>query len=85
MIWDRIEVSWRDFKGNIKEKWDDLTDGEPETVASKRKHLVDRLYDLYGWESTESKKAVDHERSELERYRAGAASRPATISSPPTT
>lgn len=28
MNWDRIEGNWKQFKGNVKEKWGKLTDDQ---------------------------------------------------------
>ena len=29
MNWDRIEGDWKQFKGKVKQKWGQLTDGDP--------------------------------------------------------
>ena len=40
MNWDRVEGSWKQFKGNVKEQWGKLTDDQldVDTRAENRNH-----------------------------------------------
>ena len=60
MNWDRIEGNWAQFKGNVREKWGRLTDGDLDVVAGKREHLIGRIQEAYGL----SKDAVEKQLTE---------------------
>ena len=36
MNWDRIEGDWKQFKGKVKQKWGQLTDGYLAKINGKR-------------------------------------------------
>ena len=48
MNWDRIEGNWKQFKGNVKERWGKLTDDELDVIAGKRDQLTGRIQETYG-------------------------------------
>lgn len=48
MNWDRIEGNWKNFKGQIKEKWGKLTDDDLDRAAGKRDQLAGRIQERYG-------------------------------------
>jgi uncharacterized protein YjbJ (UPF0337 family) len=39
MNWDRVEGNWKQFKGQVKEKWGNLTDDDLDRVAGQREQL----------------------------------------------
>jgi uncharacterized protein YjbJ (UPF0337 family) len=39
MDWNRVEGSWKQFRGRVKEKWGDLTDDDLDKVGGRRDHL----------------------------------------------
>lgn len=59
MNWDRIEGSWKEFKGKVREKWGDLTDDELDSIAGKRDQLIGRLQKRYGWEKDRAEQEVE--------------------------
>ena len=46
MNWDRIECNWKQFKGNVKEKWGKLTDDQLDVIAGKRDQLVGKIQNI---------------------------------------
>ena len=48
MNWDRIEGSWQQFKGNVKQQWGRLTDDQLDMIAGKREHLAGKIQVMYG-------------------------------------
>ena len=48
MNWDRIEGNWKQFKGNVIEQWDDLTEDQ----------LVSRIQETYGITDDEAEREL---------------------------
>lgn len=61
MNWDRIEGNWKQFKGEIKERWGKLTDDDLDVVDGRRDQLIGLLQKRYGY-------ARDRAEEEINRY-----------------
>ena len=48
MNWDRIEGSWKQARGLVKEKWGKLTDDDLDVIAGKRDQLAGKIQKAYG-------------------------------------
>ena len=48
MDWNRVEGNWKQFKGQIKEKWGNLTDDDLDRVAGQRDQLEGVIQERYG-------------------------------------
>jgi uncharacterized protein YjbJ (UPF0337 family) len=48
MNWDRIEGNWKQFTGNVKERWGRLTDDQLTQIAGKRDQLMGSIQSTYG-------------------------------------
>ena len=48
MNWDIIEGNWKQFKGQVKEKWSRLTDDNLDIIAGKRDQLAGKVQEAYG-------------------------------------
>src|SRR6266513_831591 len=48
MNWDQIEGKWKEMKGQLREKWGNLTDNDLEMIAGRRDQLIGRLQIRYG-------------------------------------
>jgi uncharacterized protein YjbJ (UPF0337 family) len=59
MDWDQIEGKWKQYKGQTKEAWSDLTDDEFDRVASKRDEMVGLLQSRYGKVQADAEREVD--------------------------
>ncbi len=59
MNWDRIEGNWKQFKGQAREKWGELTSDDIDVVAGRREQLIGRIQERYGIARDEAEKQVD--------------------------
>ncbi|MGH6895228.1 MAG: CsbD family protein [Geminicoccaceae bacterium] len=58
MNWDRIEGSWKQFKGQAQQQWGKLTDDELDQVEGRREELVGRIQEKYGIARDEAERQV---------------------------
>ncbi|MDO5613584.1 MAG: CsbD family protein [Paracoccus sp. (in: a-proteobacteria)] len=59
MNWDIIQGKWKQLKGNVREKWGELTDDEYDKIAGNKDQLAGKLQEKYGWTKNEAEKEVD--------------------------
>lgn len=59
MNWDRIEGNWKQFKGQVKERWGDLTDDDFDKAAGRRDQLAGRIQERYGIAKDEANRQID--------------------------
>ena len=59
MVWDQIAGNWKQFMGQVKEKWGKLTDDDLTTIAGKRDQLAGLLQKKYGYAKDEAEKELD--------------------------
>ena len=70
---DVFKGKWMQLKGQIKEKWGDLTDDDLDTVAGQRDQLVGRIQERYGLAKDEVNRQLDALiATDEEPHRAGA-------------
>ncbi len=62
-MWDRIEGSWKEMTGKVKEQWGKLTDDDLTVVAGKRDQLAGKIQERYGY----AKDKAEHEISAFEK------------------
>jgi uncharacterized protein YjbJ (UPF0337 family) len=48
MNWDLLEGSWKQYKGQIREKWGKLTDDDLDVINGKREQLIGLIQHHYG-------------------------------------
>ena len=48
MNWNRIEGNWKQFRGEVKERWGRLTDDHLEVIGGKRDNLMGKIQEIYG-------------------------------------
>lgn len=48
MNWDQVEGTWKQYMGQIKEKWGKLTDDDIDVINGKRQQLVGKIQERYG-------------------------------------
>ena len=56
---DVFKGKWMQFKGQIKEKWGQLTDDDLDTVGGQRDQLVGRIQERYGLAKDEVNRQLD--------------------------
>lgn len=59
MNWDQLKGDWKRFKGQVREKWGDLTDDELEVLRGKRDQFEGLLQKKYGIAKEEAKRQLD--------------------------
>lgn len=59
MNWDRIEGNWKQFSGNIKAQWGQLTDDDLAEINGRREVLEGKIQERYGLAKDEVKRQVD--------------------------
>jgi uncharacterized protein YjbJ (UPF0337 family) len=59
MNWDRIEGNWKQFKGQIKEKWGELTDDDIARINGSRDQLEGVIQERYGYGKDRAREEVD--------------------------
>lgn len=55
---DCIEGSWKQLKGEIREKWGKLTDDDLSAIEGKRGQLAGKIQEKYGITKEEAEKLV---------------------------
>ena len=48
MNWDQVEGKWKQYKGQVKEKWGKLTDDDLDVIDGQRQQLVGSIQERYG-------------------------------------
>jgi uncharacterized protein YjbJ (UPF0337 family) len=59
MNWDRIEGNWKQFKGQIQEKWGQLTDDDLSRINGNREQLEGVIQERYGYGKDRAREEVD--------------------------
>jgi len=59
MNWDRIEGSWKQFSGKVKEQWGKLTDDDITQINGSREQLEGKIQARYGYAKDQVRKDVD--------------------------
>lgn len=58
MNWDRVEGSWKQFTGKVRENWGKLTDDDIAVVDGKQERLIGRIQERYGIAKDEAQHQV---------------------------
>jgi uncharacterized protein YjbJ (UPF0337 family) len=56
---DRIEGSWKQLKGKVKEQWGKLTDDDIDVISGKRDQLLGRIQQRHGIAKDEAERQVE--------------------------
>jgi uncharacterized protein YjbJ (UPF0337 family) len=56
--WDRIEGNWKQYRTDVKHRWERLTDTQLEAVAGHREHLATQIQESYGITKKEAGKQL---------------------------
>lgn len=67
MDWDRIQGSWKQFKGKVKEQWGELTDDDLDAINGRREQLEGKIQARYGYAQDQVRRDVDDWLASLER------------------
>jgi uncharacterized protein YjbJ (UPF0337 family) len=58
MISDVLEGQWKQIRGQVKEKWGELTDDEIDQIEGRRDRLIGKLQEKYGYTRQEAEDRV---------------------------
>ena len=59
MTWDQVQGSWKQFKGQVKQKWGDLTNDEIDRVEGQQEELAGLVQKKYGKTREEAEREVN--------------------------
>lgn len=59
MTWDQIAGNWKQFKGQVKQKWGKFTEDDLTIIAGRREELAGLLQKQYGIAKEEAEKEAD--------------------------
>jgi uncharacterized protein YjbJ (UPF0337 family) len=59
MNWDRVEGNWKQFKGQVQQKWGNLTNDDLDVIEGKRTELAGRLQQRYGMAKDAAEREID--------------------------
>ena len=59
MNWDQVAGDWKQFSGQVKQKWGKLTDNDLTTISGKRDQLAGILQQRYGYAKDQVEKELD--------------------------
>jgi uncharacterized protein YjbJ (UPF0337 family) len=59
MDWNRLEGNWKQFSGNVKEKWGKLTDDDLTVINGRRDQLEGKIQERYGIAKDQVRQDVD--------------------------
>ncbi len=68
MNWDQVEGKWKEYKGQIKQKWNKLTDDDIGQMSGKKDELMGRLQKTYGYTQEQAEREVDEFSQSLDRH-----------------
>ncbi len=56
---DQLEGKWKQVKGEVREKWGQLTDDDIHVIAGRRNQLIGRIQERYGIAKETATREVD--------------------------
>lgn len=56
---DQLEGKWKQVKGEVREKWGQLTDDDIHVIAGRRDQLIGRIQERYGIAKESATQEVD--------------------------
>jgi uncharacterized protein YjbJ (UPF0337 family) len=59
MDWDRVQGSWKQLTGRVKEKWGKLTDDDLTAINGRREELEGKIQQRYGLAKDQVRQQVD--------------------------
>ena len=63
--WEQVAGKWKQFSGQVKKKWGNLSDDELMQVNGRREVLVGKIQEKYGVAREEANKQIDEWTSKL--------------------
>lgn len=63
---DILEGMWKQIRGEVRQRWGELTDDELDQIAGHRDKLIGRLQERYGYTRDEANRELDEFLAEWE-------------------
>jgi uncharacterized protein YjbJ (UPF0337 family) len=63
---DILGGKWKQLRGNVKQKWGELTDDELDQIEGRRDKLAGKLQEKYGYTKQEAEREIDNFLDEAE-------------------
>lgn len=63
-VWQELQGNWKQFKGSIKEKWNELTDDDLEAMEGRRERIIGKIQERYG-EAKYSAEDIEQELNDI--------------------
>lgn len=57
--WDKIQGKWKQFTGDVKAKWGELTDDEVLEIKGNREHLAGKIQEKYAIDKDAANQQID--------------------------
>jgi uncharacterized protein YjbJ (UPF0337 family) len=64
--WDRIQGMWKQFSGDVKSRWGDLTDDDMLQINGEREKLAGKIQERYGITKDEAESQIDEWKDKLD-------------------
>jgi uncharacterized protein YjbJ (UPF0337 family) len=58
-LWDQVKGNWKQFSGQVQEKWGELTEDDVAEMKGERRQLVGKIQERYGVAKDEAERQVD--------------------------
>lgn len=58
-VWDQLAGKWKQFTGEVRKRWADLTDDDLEYIAGERQKLAGKIQERYGITRDEVNRQID--------------------------
>ena len=59
MNWDQVQGNWKQFTGQVRERWGDLTDDDLDRIAGNREQFIGQVQERYGLQRENAEREVD--------------------------
>ena len=59
MNFEQLEGKWKQYKGQVREKWGHLTEDDLRVISGKREKLIGRIEERYGLAKERAAEEVD--------------------------
>jgi uncharacterized protein YjbJ (UPF0337 family) len=59
MNWEQVEGKWKQYAGQLKEKWARLTDDDLQQIGAKREQLAGKIQERYGILKEEAERQIN--------------------------
>ena len=63
--WNRIAGKWKQFKGEVHQRWGNLTDDDVDRIEGSRERLAGLLQERYGIAQQEAFRQIDEWADEM--------------------